>query len=36
VITSAPKVLCTAMLMDTAGSLISQLPVLKKNKQTGV
>ena len=26
---------CTALLMDTAGNLISGLPILKKDKQKG-
>ena len=35
VVASSTKVICAAMLMDTSGSLISELPILKKNKQKG-
>jgi hypothetical protein len=35
VVATATKVVCTAFVMDTAGTQISTLPILKKKKQKG-
>ncbi len=35
VVASSSKVICTALLMDTAGNLISGLPIVKKTSQKG-
>jgi hypothetical protein len=35
IVGSSNKMVCTALLMDTSGNLISSLPILKKDKQKG-